>query len=68
MLEGEASRLKDLGSIEIQVAHKRIVGKSAPKDRPSATGPGIVSEKALKGQSLSHSTKYGINIYSSLTS
>jgi len=57
MLTGEATRVKQLGSVRIYVGHVNLAGKS-PFQPPTA-GPevGIVSEKALKGQSLSHNVE-----------
>ncbi|TKA68034.1 hypothetical protein B0A55_08372 [Friedmanniomyces simplex] len=55
----DASKLKDLGSIIITVHQMRLTGATVAaigsKDLPTV---GVVSEKALKGQALSHSVDF----------
>lgn len=61
MKDREGVTLKDLGSIEVKVAHRWKVGESiatTPTARSVSNSIGIVSEKALKGRSLSHSVRY----------
>ena len=58
--KGETDRVKELGSIKIEVWHVRKIGQSTMR-LPSADeleGLGIVSEKAIAGQSTSHSVGY----------
>ena len=59
---GEAAKVKSLGSIEIRAHHMKKTRMSPTKPSMSVTGSaqpglGIVSEKALKGQALSHSVR-----------
>lgn len=59
MQHGETVRLKDLGTITVQVAHTRRIGMSSafsPHENQFES-VGIVSEKALKGQAISHSIR-----------
>lgn len=63
--QGEAQKIKELGSIVVAVTHEnmaKVARKSKrSRSRPSlaSRGPsdevGILSEKATKGQTLSHS-------------
>lgn len=55
-LKDEASRVKHLGSLRVNVAHENITGNASKGNynANAASGGGIMSEKALKGQSLSH--------------
>ncbi|KAK1057011.1 hypothetical protein LTR74_014470 [Friedmanniomyces endolithicus] len=56
---GDAQRLKDLGTIVVTIRQVRVTGTCAEAIRPK--GPftvGVVSEKALKGQALSHSVNF----------
>lgn len=56
--KGEATTLKKLGSIVIEVSQQKLKCKSreAPNE-PHIEDIGFISEKALKGKALSHSVK-----------
>ncbi|KAF2766413.1 hypothetical protein EJ03DRAFT_377022 [Teratosphaeria nubilosa] len=61
-LNGELSKFKELGVIKVTFTHKNVVARSketlgfgADKQDDKA----MVSEKALKGQSISHTVSYG---------
>ncbi|KAK5130485.1 hypothetical protein LTR08_002007 [Meristemomyces frigidus] len=53
-LKDEAARVKDLGIIRIKATHN-LLGKRVPMSTPKGgSGVGFVSEKAIKGQTISH--------------
>lgn len=61
-LAKEAKRLAKVGQIEVCVWNIKDIeenGSSAKKRRKRPKGVGVVSEKALKGQALSHTVEYG---------
>lgn len=61
-LKNEAKRLAKVGLIEIRIWNIENVkedGTDAREAYKPPRGVGVVSEKALKGQALSHSVEYG---------
>ncbi|KAK5711520.1 hypothetical protein LTR17_018348 [Elasticomyces elasticus] len=65
----EAGNTADLGSIVIRVTHTVVVGPIASHDVPITTLPGAgnLTEKMLKGRSVSHSVGYMLVIPCELT-
>lgn len=58
MLKDEAERMQDLGTIEVEVDLCKVLRKGRfENDDEQAEDIGVVSEKALKGQAISHSVK-----------
>lgn len=52
---GEASKVRDLGTIVVKCFHARLKGEKCRSSmNKDETNLGIVSEKALKGRALSH--------------
>ncbi|KAK5127456.1 hypothetical protein LTR85_006795 [Meristemomyces frigidus] len=62
-LDYEADRVKDLGEIMVHVHHQRLIGCQAVERTgsydTSGAQLGFVSEKALKGRTVSHSVEFG---------
>ena len=58
----ESSQIKDLGTINIEFRRRKILGKSPAKSREFAEnlgGTSVVTEKQLKGKSVTHGVAYG---------
>lgn len=49
-----ASKIKDLGTIKIKVSHRQYLGSTERMYR-DVDQIAVVSEKAIKGQAISHS-------------
>ena len=58
----ESSQIKDLGTINIEFRRRKILGRSPAKSREAAKnlgGASVVTEKQLKGKSVTHGVAYG---------
>ena len=58
----EAMKVKDLGSIKVKVQHEHQGRRNGPTAVTTFQNTESVSEKALKGQNMSHSVRYGRNL------
>ncbi|KAK3722677.1 hypothetical protein LTR37_002248 [Vermiconidia calcicola] len=58
MKPGEATSFKDLGSIVVKCTHGRVHGNTTFAGESANGKVGIVSEKALKGRTLSHQVDF----------
>jgi hypothetical protein len=58
-LPKDLKRVKNLGCIEVRVYHVNLVGECERLPRSSLDiEDGFISEKAIKGQALTHSYRY----------
>lgn len=59
----KSSQIKDLGTIKIEFRRRDIVGKGRAEDRKfdkDLRGAPVLTEKQLKGKSLTHGVAYGL--------
>ena len=61
-------QIKDLGTIFIEFGRRNIVGKSSAKSKKldkNLGGTSVLTEKQLKGKSVTHGVAYGSLFYCS---
>ncbi|GAB7364864.1 hypothetical protein MBLNU230_g5656t1 [Neophaeotheca triangularis] len=59
VLNKEAEVVKKLGVIGVAIEHRNITGISKFKNKTTPDPVGVLSEKALKGEAISHTVEYG---------
>ncbi|KAK5005815.1 hypothetical protein LTR60_006144 [Cryomyces antarcticus] len=56
-IEEDNARVQKIGTMEVRVYHKRIISRFVRPRQPEFARIGILPEKALKGQTISHNIR-----------